>query len=205
MRLSARSILVAVSASSLLVAACSSGGDTGSDATLPPVAPATDAVTGEFNGADVTFAQAMIPHHRGAVAMAEMALAPEAQAGAEVRALATQIQGAQDPEIAQMTQLLESWGEPVEMPGMDEPGAMEGMDADGGMMSADDMAALGALSGPDFDTAWAEAMIVHHEGAVSMARTVRDAGTNPDVLALADAIIEGQQAEIDQVKAFIEG
>ncbi len=72
-------------------------------------------------------------------------------------------------------------------------------------MSAEDMTALAALSGPEFDAAWAAAMIAHHEGAVSMARTVKEAGSNPDVLALAEAIIAGQQAEIDQMRAMISG
>ena len=205
MRFLPRPTFLALSAGTLLFTACASGSDSAATDTLPPVAAANDVAPAEFNDADVLFAQGMIPHHRGAVAMAEMALAPEAQAGAEVQALATQIQGAQDPEIEQMTNLLESWGEPVEMPGMEEGGEMESMDAAGGMMSADEMSALAALSGTEFDTAWASAMIVHHEGAVAMAQTVRDAGVNPDVLTLADAIILGQQAEIDQMQAFTAG
>jgi uncharacterized protein (DUF305 family) len=202
-RISPRPVLLALTAGTVLFAACSTGSDATSSDTLPPVAPVGDAeLTTGFNDADVLFAQGLIPHHRDAVAMAEMALAPEAQSGAEVQALATQIQGVQDPEIEQMTSLLESWGQPVEMPGMDESGDMESMDVATGMMSAENMAALAALTGPEFDTAWASAMIVHHEGAVSMAQTVKRAGSNPEVLALAEAIIVSQEADIDQMKAF---
>lgn len=198
-----RSILVALSAGTLVLAACGSASEADSSTPLPV---ATDAGTATFNDADVLFAQGMVPHHREAISMADMALAPDAQANAEIVALATQIKGAQDPEIAQMTALLQSWGQPLDMPGMENGETMEGMeDMEGmdGMMSAEEMAALGALTGAEFDTAWANAMIVHHEGAVSMAQTVKASGANPEVLALAEAIITGQQAEINQMRTLL--
>lgn len=207
MQYSPRSILVALSAGSLVLAACGGGSESESAASLPPVA----ADSTDFNDADVLFAQSMIPHHREAIAMADMALATDVQANADVVALATQIKGAQDPEIAQMTTLLQAWGQPLDMPGMesgetmDGMEGMEGMEGMDGMMSAEAMTALAALTGAEFDTAWASAMIAHHEGAVSMAQTVKAAGSNPEVLTLADAIITGQQAEIDQMKALIGG
>ncbi len=221
MRFSTRPVVVAISAGTLLLAACSSGSDSVTSETLPPVAE-VEGESAAFNDADVLFAQSMIPHHREAVAMAEMALVPETEASADVQAIATQIQGAQDPEIEQFTNLLESWGQPVDMPGMegmddtegmddmegmdDTEGMddMEGMDGMEGMMSAEDMAALASLTGSEFDTAWASSMIVHHQGAVSMSQTVKASGSNPEVLALADAIIAGQQAEIEQMQALID-
>lgn len=202
MRFFPRPALIVLSAGTLVFTACSSGSDSAVDDTLPAVEAGAAA---GFNDADVLFAQGMIPHHREAIAMADMALAPEAQAGPEVQALATQIKGAQDPEIAQMTTLLESWGQPLDMPGMEGMDDMEGMEGMDGMMSAEEMDALAALSGAEFDAAWAAAMIVHHEGAVSMAQTVKASGSNAEVLALADAIIAGQQAEIDQMRAFAAG
>ena len=74
-----------------------------------------------------------------------------------------------------------------------------------GMMSAEDMASLQTLTGQDFDTAWATMMIAHHEGAIAQAQTVKASGSNPDVLVLADQIIAAQQAEIDQMTAFLAG
>ncbi len=208
MQYSPRSILVALSAGSLVLAACGGGSESESVASLPPIA---DAESADFNDADVLFAQSMIPHHREAIAMADMALATDVQANADVVALATQIKGAQDPEIAQMTTLLQAWGQPLDMPGMEAGEGMDGMeDMEGmegmeGMMSAEAMTALAALTGPEFDTAWVSAMIAHHEGAVSMAQTVKAAGSNSEVLTLANAIITGQQAEIDQMKALTGG
>ncbi len=166
--------------------------------------------TGSFNDADVVFAQSMIPHHEQAVEMAEFALASTAGASPEIVELAAAIQGAQDPEIVLMQSFLESWGQPTAMPGMED---MEGMSSerDGGhgpwrmegMMSGEEMAALGTLTGAEFDRAWAEMMIRHHEGGDAMAQTVLESGTNPDVELLADQIIAAQQAEIDQMRALL--
>ena len=51
--------------------------------------------------ADVEFAQMMIPHHEQAVEMAELALQNDSSS-TDVKALATQINSAQDPEIQKM-------------------------------------------------------------------------------------------------------
>ncbi|HUV18941.1 MAG TPA: DUF305 domain-containing protein [Ilumatobacteraceae bacterium] len=165
-----------------------------------------------FNDADGVFAQGMIPHHEQAVEMAGIALAPAAAASPEIVELATAIQGAQDPEIVLMRSLLESWGQPTEMPGMADMEGMSsdemaGMDHGGmeGMMSGEEMAALGTLTGAEFDQAWAEMMIRHHEGAIVMAETVLASGTNLDVELLADQIVAAQQAEIDEMRALLAG
>ena len=46
-------------------------------------------------------------------------------------------------------------------------------------------------------------MIRHHEGAITMAETVLEAGTNPDVELLAQQIVVAQQAEIEQLRALL--
>jgi uncharacterized protein (DUF305 family) len=151
-----------------------------------------------FNDADVAFTQDMIPHHEQAIEMAGIALDPKAAAGPEVTDLATRIQGAQDPEIATMKGWLTAWGQPEmgDLPDHD----MSSMD---GMMSADDMDKLGTLTGADFDTAWLEMMIAHHEGAVKMSDDVKANGKSPDVATLADQIIAGQTAEIAEMKGLL--
>lgn len=200
MRRILRFVVAPVAAGALLLSACGSD-SSNSSAGLSSSTPAGE-VTGDFNAADVLFAQGMVPHHEQAVEMAALALDPAAGASAEIQALATQIQGAQDPEIELMTGWLQAWGQPMDMPGTDDMAGTEGMD---GMMSADDMAGLATLTGAEFDTAWAEMMIAHHEGAITQARTVKAAGSNADVLVLADEIIAAQQAEIDEMKALLAG
>jgi uncharacterized protein (DUF305 family) len=189
-------------AGTLLLNACGGGSDADSSETAPPgsIAAATDA---SFNDADVAFAQGMIPHHAQAVDMASIALQPESGASAEIQALATAIQGAQDPEIEMMTEWLQAWGQPMEMPGMEGMDDMSGMEGMEGMMTAEQMAALAGPSGPEFDTAWATMMIAHHQGAITQAETVKANGSDPEVLALADQIISAQQAEIAQMQAML--
>ncbi|MDA3033096.1 MAG: DUF305 domain-containing protein [Actinomycetota bacterium] len=182
-------------AGTLLLTACGGGSDADSSESVAPesIAAATDS---SFNDADVAFAQGMIPHHAQAVDMASLALQPESGASAEIQALATAIQSGQGPEIETMTQWLQTWGQPMEMPGMD------GMD---GMMTEEQMASLAGLSGLAFDTEWVTMMVAHHQGAITQAETVKASGADPEVFALADQIISAQQAEIAQLQALLAG
>ena len=161
---------------------------------------------------DISFAQSMIPHHQQAVEMADMALDPAAGASPEVRALATDIKSAQDPEIEQMSRWLDGWGQPTAMPGATSPGDMPGMDHSGhdmggmtvsGMMTDEDMQTLAGLTGPAFDEMWLQLMIDHHEGAVAMADQVAENTLDPDVAALAGAIITAQEEEIAAMQGLL--
>lgn len=166
------------------------------------------------SAADVAFAQLMIPHHKQAVAMAELAL--QRATTKPVKDLATQIKAAQGPEIAQLQSWLTAWGAPLEMEGAasssvggHDMGAMDmsGHDMGGvtmaGMMNDEDMKTLATVKGNDFDRMWLGMMIVHHEGAVEMAKQVRTATDNLDVQQLADAIITGQTAEIATMNRLV--
>lgn len=170
----------------LSFAACSGGGDEGGH-DMDSMESESATADAAFNDADATFLQMMIPHHEQAVAMAE--LAAEHAEDPEVVALAGQIAAAQQPEIDQMTALLEAWGEPTEMEG-------HGGMSMGGMATEEQMAELAAARGTDFDKRFVDLMIVHHEGAVEMAEAHHAEGENADATAIADAVIETQTAEI---------
>ncbi|MFF0310037.1 DUF305 domain-containing protein [Streptosporangium sp. NPDC004379] len=161
-----------------------------------PTPAATASHTAAFNAADVMFAQMMIPHHRQAVTMAE--LAATRASDPEVRNLAAKIKGAQDPEIATMTGWLKAWGAP-EMP----DGGHMGHDMPG-MMSEEDMAGLKAAEGAGFDRMFSKMMIAHHEGAVDMAETERAQGADPGAKKLAADIVIAQRAEIGQMRKILD-
>jgi uncharacterized protein (DUF305 family) len=153
---------------------------------------------------DITFAQLMIPHHEQAVQMADMAL--QKATTPEVQQLAQQIKDAQDPEIQQMRGWLTAWGAPEQMAGMDgmDHGDMDmGGQTAAGMMTDQDMSALMDASGTDFDQMWLAMMIAHHKGAIEMAQTAKADTTNPDVTALADAIVAAQTSEIDTMEKLL--
>lgn len=171
----------------------SSSAPTGSSST-----PATAGRAG-----DIAFAQGMIPHHRQAIEMADIALR-KPSASPEVRKLATSIRAAQDPEIKTMTRWLTAWGAPTAMPSSGGHEGHGGGDM-GGMMTPAEMASLKNANGPAFDRQWMTMMIKHHQGAVKMAGDVKRTTRNPDVRALADAIIKGQNAEIRTMQGLLRG
>ncbi|WP_039800828.1 DUF305 domain-containing protein [Nocardia araoensis] len=194
-----RSALVLAAAAAVSLAGCGDA-DTG-HTTEHGTSTTTPAVTSApapavHNDADVMFLQMMYPHHAQAVEMAR--LVPSHTDNQQLRTLATQVEQAQAPEMQQITTLLQSFGKPAPTAGEGHGGhAMPGM------MSAEQMAALGAASGPDFDRQWLTMMIEHHAGAVAMAQTELAEGENADAKALAERIIGAQQAEIAQMRAML--
>ncbi|MYW75394.1 MULTISPECIES: DUF305 domain-containing protein [Pseudonocardia] len=202
----------------LVLSACGGAEPTGSAAPTAP-APTSSAAPGaaisaEHNQADIAFAQGMIPHHQQAVEMSK--LAADRAGSDDVRRLATEIEQAQGPEIAQMQAFLTTWGAPASggMPGMDQ-GGMSGMDHGGmgqggmdhggmaGMMTPDQMRRLEHADGADFDRMFLEMMIAHHEGAVQMAQTELAAGANAEAKALAQQIVDAQQAEVGRMRQLL--
>jgi uncharacterized protein (DUF305 family) len=177
-----RTVFVTLTAALSLtgLAACSNGDD-----------PA------DFNKADVSFAQDMIPHHRQATEMANMA--ESRTQNSEILELASKIIEAQQPEIDLMSGWLTSWDEevPEEMSGMDHSSEMPGM------MSSEDMAALEESSGDDFDQMFLTMMIEHHESAIEMASTEEEKGKFPDAIELARRIQKDQAAEIRTMEAML--
>jgi len=158
----------------------------------------------KFNATDVGFAQGMIPHHAQAIEMADLALTNTKNP--DVLALANTIKAAQSPEIEKLSGWLGDWGQTVPSTAsgsMDhDMTGMDGMMMDG-MMSQADMDRLETSTGTEFDRLWLELMIQHHEGAVKMSKSEVAGGKNPDAVALAQAIISSQQAEITTMESLL--
>ncbi|MYS80261.1 DUF305 domain-containing protein [Embleya scabrispora] len=194
----ARNLAMLALAGTLLLAACGGDGKDdrgGSAPTTPAAAPGSPGGAGasaSFSEADVMFAQMMIPHHEQAVEMAGQA--PGKAADPEVKRLAAAIEAAQAPEIAMLKGWLTGWGRPLAAP--------TGHDM-GGMMSAAEMAAFGKSSGVEFDRRFLELMIVHHEGAIAMARDELAKGTDPQARKLAEAIRTSQAEEVTRMKRML--
>jgi uncharacterized protein (DUF305 family) len=208
--MSRRILLAGATATALLALSACGGDDMSSGSGMDhgaATAPSASAGAAAFNDADVMFAQMMIPHHREAVEMAEMA---ETRASdAEVKSLAGKIEAAQQPEIDTMTGWLSAWGKPAPMPsmsGMSMPEATPSMNhgAMPGAMSPADMDKLEAAKGTAFDKQFLTMMITHHEGAITMAQDEVKNGSNTDAKALAQKIITDQQAEIATMKTILD-
>ena len=155
-------------------------------------------ISADHNDADIMFAQMMIPHHQQAVEMSEMLLVKEG-IPAQVVEFAQGVIDAQGPEIDRMNAMLEAWGQqPV-------TGDMGEMDHGGmsGMMSEEDMTALEDAKGTEAARLYLEQMTAHHEGAVDMARDEVADGQNPQAIALAEQVIEDQEAEIAQMQQML--
>ena len=150
---------------------------------------------------DLRFIDAMIPHHQGAVEMANVA--QEKSKRPEIKKLASEIIKAQDKEIAQLKQWRTAWyprasstpvaydaktGKTVPMPHQQMQGMMMNMD-------------LGAADA-EFDLRFINAMIPHHESAITMAQDASSKSKRPEIKKLAQSIIDSQQAEINQMKQW---
>lgn len=200
-----RRALVAAAALSVVLAACGQDDDPTIEAPDDPAAeqPADDADEtageGEANEADIEFVQGMIPHHEGAIEMAE--LVEDRTDRQELIDLADEIIEVQDEEISQLRGMLDRMGAD-EMAMDDDMGDMD--HGDMGMMDEAEMEELRGLEGDEFDRRFMEAMIVHHEGAIDMAERVLAEGEDEEVAALAQDVIDAQEAEIEQMERWLD-
>lgn len=174
--------------------------------TSPTSQPAMDHTHGmDLGPADATydlrFLDAMVVHHQGAVTMAETALKHSQRP--EVRQLAQAMLASQNREIAQMQAWRQAWypqasSNPImyhaemahDMPMTGEMAAAMRMDGD-----------LGAAD-QNFDRRFLEAMVLHHQGALTMAADLQAKTQRPELKALAADMIAVQTREIAQMQSW---
>lgn len=152
------------------------------------------------NEADLTYVARMIVHHRQALEMS--ALAPERAQDETVRGLASRIHDTQGPEIGAMEQWHRQYaenapahGHSADLPEVDH-GSMPGM------ASAEQLAALEAARGADFDRLFLQLMIAHHEGALRMATELLSSGSDVRVEEMANDVVATQADEINRMRAI---
>jgi uncharacterized protein (DUF305 family) len=177
--------LIAMFVSLLVLTGCSSHGD------FIPLDEGLGIDYTVYDAEALHFAVMMIPHHEQAVEMAEIALANTTNG--DILKLAEGIIESQKEEITKMT----SW---LSIAGIDftkEHNMM--MD---GMLSDEEIAALKAATGAEFDRLFFEGMIKHHEGALAMAEPLKE-HSNLEVNELIAAIIKEQTREIAEMKALL--
>lgn len=189
---------------------------------------------GQFMMADPDrhFIVMMVPHHKDAIAMAELALAQAKRP--EIKTLAQTIKTTQTRENQQMAGWYQTWygtAVPDWQPGQGQmmgrhwplgnvpPGRRLGptrlgqrwngdrsaLQAQGigqmaNCMNRTDLSAL--RNAADFDRAFIEQMIPHHEMGVMMAQMLQNRGQHPELQTLAKAIITSQTAEIQQMQTW---
>jgi uncharacterized protein (DUF305 family) len=145
-----------------------------------------------YTGADIMFLQMMIPHHQQAIDISNLAI--KASSDPELLELAKIIARDQAAEIKQMKAWLKDAGASEEM-----GHSMDGM---GGMLNDDELAALSAATGKEFDTLWLKGMTEHHDGAIHMTQMIEDA-QNADIKAFGAKVIKDQSEQIAQMKKML--
>ncbi len=144
---------------------------------------------GEYS--DKAFIDAMVPHHEGAVEMAEVALKQAEHP--EIRNVAEDIVSSQRAEITTFGEIRER-----EYGSAESTKEMDQMD-----MRAMGMSDPRKLSKADpFDKAFIDHMIPHHESAIAMAEVARRETENPEIRGIADDIVSAQEREIKQMKQW---
>ncbi len=143
---------------------------------------------------DEAFIDAMVPHHEGAVEMAEVAM--KTAEHEEIRRLSEDIVSAQEAEITQLKSIKQEEFGTSEVP----------MD-----MSMQDMKDMGMMMEPQeladknpFDKAFIDNMTPHHQSAIEMAEVARKETDNPRIKTLATDIAEGQNRELAQMEQWRE-
>jgi uncharacterized protein (DUF305 family) len=194
---------------SVAVGACKTAGGGSSTGTriLQPGAPgqetrtintaqATDLSKVGYTEADVKFMQGMIGHHLQAVEM--VALINERTTNPVMRNLGLRIQVSQDDEINMMKDWLQARGAAIPGPhAHHEPGGFMP-----GMLTAEEMAALAAAKGVEFERLFLQGMIKHHFGAITMVEELfktPGAAQDGEIYQFASDVDSDQRMEIDRM------
>lgn len=150
---------------------------------------------------DLRFIDGMIPHHEGAVVMAKEVLTKSKRP--EMLELAKGIIKAQESEIAMMKTWRKDWypkADSTPMAWHTKANHMMGMSPR--QMKAMRMNMDLGASDNQFDLRFINAMIPHHEGALTMAKDAIGKSKRSEIQKEAQDILSSQTAEIKQMKQW---
>jgi uncharacterized protein (DUF305 family) len=166
---------------------------TPAQAQATPMHPCSGTGPMALGSADAHFIRMMIPHHEGAIAMADVAL--QRSGRAEIRALAQRIRTSQSQENTQMRRWYGQWfGGPVPP----WPGRGQGMGMGMGMGTN----LQGLREATDVDRAFLQQMISHHRMGVMMASHAQWGTVHPELRELEAAMVRVQSEEIGQMERW---
>ena len=199
---------------------CASAAGSGATATSPapvvqPGAPGeasraveADAIAGAgqhpYTAADVAFMQDMIAHHAQALHMT--GLVSDRTGNPAIELLARRIDISQEDEIILIEDWLEARGEAVPDPQMIRRHAAGHGQLMPGMLTAEQLSALEATRGPEFDRLFLESMIRHHQGALEMVRDLfasEGGGHETEIWQFASHVDADQRVEIDRMTRML--
>lgn len=155
---------------------------------------------------DQLYIDMMLPHHGSIVALAGVAL-PLLEDG-RLQEMAQNIIETQTAEQVELEALRSEWyGSPEPAP-MDDAMMSMMMEAMPGTGSADEMMRMmdaGSLiqafcAADDFDLAFIDQTIPHHQMAIDASESALERAVHPEIANIAREVIEGQQAEIDELE-----
>ena len=153
------------------------------------------------NNLDQHFIEQMIPHHEGVIEMAK--LAQERSKRPEILTLAKAIIQSQSKEITQMQTWYQNWyGTEVPVNSTVGMGMGRGM-MHGGMMGGQTSDIESLKNAANFDEAFLQEMIPHHQMAVMMAQMLLSGSNRPEMKQLGQDIITAQEAEIGQMRSWL--
>ncbi|WP_433792239.1 DUF305 domain-containing protein [Actinoplanes sp. CA-252034] len=144
---------------------------------------------------DEHFARMMVAHHEQAVAMSRTLIA-KGDVPERVRLIAEFIERDQQREIDVTDEWLTAWGRPATGP--TEAGAEHGM------LTAAQLAELDRADAEAAPSVYLRLMIEHHRGAITMSRSLLDAGGgNAYIRGMAKHVINEQSAENEAMAALL--
>jgi uncharacterized protein (DUF305 family) len=155
----------------------------------------------EYSLGDIQFLQGMIPHHAQAKEMS--ALAESRTNNEAILAVAARITLSQDDEIAMMQDWLDDRGLEVTA---EDAHHQSGFMRMAGMLTDEEMAALAAARGSEFDRLYLESMIQHHQGALDMVEDLLDqrgSVQDPLLYEFTSDVTSDQTSEIERMVTLL--